>query len=130
MRPQSTQRSAVRRIAIRTATLALVGVGSVLALGATWAPNQAEADGSTMTPLSAEAVGDGPVRYHGDASTGNRAEPPAEAGYPGSLGGELAPAPEPGALCCVSSAGSCTVLYGTACPSGSTQTICPCNPPL
>lgn len=130
MRSLSMQRRTVRRIAIGTVTLTLVGIGSVLALGASWAPNRAVANSSAINQPAAESLGNDWVRFDGDALTGNEAEQTAAARSQGSLGGDLAPAPEPGALCCVTSTGSCMLQYGSACPSGSTPKSCPCWEPV
>lgn len=134
MRSPSTRRRPVRRIAIGTATLSLVGIGSLLALGASWAPNPAAANPSAMTRTSELTSGMGWVRLAGNRFSAIELEQSVDALSPGLFGGEPSqpaePAPVPGAVCCVTSGGSCIVQGGSKCPSGSTQKPCPCLEPI
>lgn len=115
-------------MAIGTATLTLVGIGSVLTLGATWAPNRAVADPSAMQQPAGKSMGDEWVGFDGDPFAANEAEQTTEARSFGSLA--VDPVPAPGAICCVGSDGSCGLWYGTACPDGTTSKTCPCMEPV
>jgi len=128
MRSPATQRRAVRRIAIGAVTLTLVGIGNVPAFDASWAPNRAGVDPSAVKQLSAESLGDDLVCIDGDPLTGNEPEQTADARILGSLAVE--PTPPPTGLCCLTEAGSCVIFYASKCPSGGTQTSCPCVEPV
>lgn len=122
MKSRSNQPGPVHRIVFGTATL--VAMGSLLILAASRVSSRAVASPS-----------DGGVSYN------EYGESPYLVGDPGNGEQQLAtlgddplngvaggPADGPVRVrCCVSSAGSCALLAGAACPSGTTQQACPCG---
>jgi hypothetical protein len=125
MRSLSTLSGPVHRIVFGTATL--LGIGCLLTLAASRQTSRAVASPSD--------VGVSYVTYGGATyPVGNLAngdEQQATLGDHALNGGMSGPVEGPvRARCCVSSAGSCTLLAGSACPSGSTQQACPCQQAL
>ncbi len=123
MRSRSTLSGPVHRIVFGTAVL--LGIGSVLTFAASQQPGRAVANPIDM---GVSYVTYGEATYpKGDPADGYGQEAtPASSAWEDALDG-IGRATS-GVYCCVSSGGSCGMFAGSGCPSGSTQTTCPCNP--
>jgi len=121
MRSLSKQSRPVHRIVFGTATL--LAIGSLLTLAASQQSSRAVASPSNV------GVSYGTNREATDAQGDPANEVIQETTTADSAGdGALSPGGGPGIRCCITSAGSCVLVAGSACPSGSSGTTCPCNP--
>lgn len=125
MRSLSSLSGPVHRIVFGTATL--LGIGCLLTLAASRQTSRAVASPSDVG-VSYVTYGRGTYPV---GNLANRDEQQATLGDYAQNGGASDPAAGPiGVRCCVSSGGSCALLAGSACPSGTTQQACPCQQAL
>ena len=124
MRSLSSLSAPVHRIVFGTATL--LGIGSLLTLAASRQSSSAVASPSDVG-VSSVTYGE-PTCSEGDPADGDEQEAtPAYSAWEGTLDGMEGAS---SIHCCASSAGGCTMVAGSGCPSGSTSTKCPCNEPV
>jgi len=121
MKPRSTLTGPVHRIVFGTATL--IAMGGLLILAASRLSSRAVASPSDVG-VSYNEYGESPS-LEGDPGNGDEQATLGDYPLNAAAGG---PAEGPVRVrCCVSSAGSCALLAGSACPSGTTQQACPCG---
>jgi len=122
MRSLSSQSRPVHRIVFGTATL--LGIGSLLALAASQQSSRAIADRGDLG-VSYPAWLQDYVCYEADVAGGDEQET-----TPGILAPNLILEEDESiaVIRCCAGAGGCAILNGSSCPSGTSQTSCPCNP--
>jgi len=125
MRSLFTRSKPVHRIVFGTATL--LGIASVFTLAASQQSSRAVASPSDVG-ASYLTSGEPTSSQSGSADGDFQEAMPASSTWEDALDGMGGATTA--VFCCVGSAGSCGIVAGTGCPSGSTPTACPCQPAM